>query len=70
MRNIFPDMKVTWGTHLNNLGHEDSVGCFRCHDGSHTAKDGKVITNDCGACHTIIAVDESNPKVLADLGVN
>jgi NapC/NirT cytochrome c family, N-terminal region len=37
LRNIFPDMRVTWGVHPNNLGHNDSPGCFRCHDGSHTS---------------------------------
>lgn len=67
LRNIFPSMRVTWGSHPNNLGHSDFPGCFRCHDGSHTSPDGKTITNDCGACHTILAMEEENPKVLADL---
>jgi nitrate/TMAO reductase-like tetraheme cytochrome c subunit len=67
--NVFPYMKVTWGTHPNNLGHNAYPGCFRCHDGSHTAKDGKSITNDCAACHNLVAVDEVNPKQLADLGM-
>ncbi len=69
LRNVFPAMKVTWGTYLNNIGHMDSLGCFRCHDGSHTSADGRTITNDCDACHTILAVDEPNPKVLTDLGM-
>jgi len=30
-RNVFPDLKVTWGTYPNNLGHTDAPGCFRCH---------------------------------------
>jgi len=68
-RNIFPFMKITWGTHPNNLGHNDYPGCFRCHDGSHTAKDGKSITNDCSVCHNLVAVDEAKPKLLADLGM-
>jgi len=69
LRNIFPAMRVTWGTYVNNLGHNDSPGCFRCHDGSHVSPDGKVITNDCGACHTLLAVEEENPKILTDLGI-
>ncbi len=69
LRNIFPDMHVTWGVHPNNLGHNDSPGCFRCHDGSHTSADGKTITNDCSACHNLLAVGEENPKVLGDLGM-
>jgi len=69
MQNIFPDMKVTWGVHPNNLGHNDFPGCFRCHDGSHTSADGQTITNDCSACHNLLAVQEENPKVLTDLGM-
>ena len=66
--NVFPFMKVTWGTHPNNSGHNDYPGCFRCHDGNHNAKDGKSIGNDCSTCHNLLAVDEVNPKQLADLG--
>lgn len=69
LRNIFPAMKVTWGVHPNNIGHSDFPGCFRCHDGSHTSADGRVISNDCSACHNLLAVEEQNPKVLADLGL-
>jgi len=69
LRNIFPDMRVTWGTHPNNLGHMDSPGCFRCHDGNHTSADGQTITNDCSACHQIVASGESNPKIVSDLGM-
>ncbi|MHB1022865.1 MAG: cytochrome c3 family protein, partial [Acidobacteriaceae bacterium] len=68
--NVFPFMKVTWGSHPNNIGHDDYPGCFRCHDGSHNTKDGKdSITNDCSACHNLLAVDETNPKQFADLGL-
>ena len=62
-------MKVTWGTYPNNLGHKDFVGCFRCHDESHKRADGTTITQDCTACHTILAQDEKDPKVLSDLGL-
>jgi hypothetical protein len=67
--NSFPEMKVTWGTHPNHIGHMSYPGCFRCHDGDHAAKDGKSITQDCAACHNLLAVDEPKPKVLADLGI-
>ncbi len=69
LRNVFPDMKITWGTYPNNIGHEDFPGCFRCHDGNHIASDGKAIVADCDACHNILAQDETNPKVLAQLGI-
>jgi nitrate/TMAO reductase-like tetraheme cytochrome c subunit len=68
-QNVFPFMKVTWGTHPNNIGHQDYPGCFRCHDGDHAAKDGASITQDCSACHNLLAVQEAKPKVLADLGI-
>jgi len=68
-RNIFPEMRVTWGTHPNNVGHNDSPGCFRCHDGSHTSADGQTITNDCSACHEFLATAEEHPKILTDLGL-
>jgi nitrate/TMAO reductase-like tetraheme cytochrome c subunit len=68
-QNVFPYMKVTWGTHPNHIGHQDYPGCFRCHDGDHAAKDGASITQDCSACHNLLAVEEAKPKVLADLGI-
>jgi hypothetical protein len=52
-RNVFPDMNVQLGTYANNIGHIDFPGCFRCHDDSHTAKDGKKIGQDCDSCHHI-----------------
>jgi nitrate/TMAO reductase-like tetraheme cytochrome c subunit len=66
-RNVFPEMKVTWGTYPNNIGHMDYPGCFRCHDGSHTTKAGKTLSNDCSLCHNLLATDETNPSVLNDL---
>ena len=54
-QNFFPEMKVTWRAYPNNIGHTIFPGCYRCHDGKHKSADGKVITHDCNACHTIIA---------------
>jgi nitrate/TMAO reductase-like tetraheme cytochrome c subunit len=51
-RNVFPAMRVKWGTYPNNIGHVDTPGCFRCHDDSHKARDGGVIRQDCELCHT------------------
>jgi hypothetical protein len=52
-RNVFPSMKVSWGSYANNIGHMDFPGCFRCHDDSHTAKDGTTISADCEMCHKV-----------------
>jgi hypothetical protein len=68
-RNVFPEMKVNWGSYPNNIGHMDFPGCFRCHDGSHASTDGKTISQDCNACHNLLAMDEANPKILSDLGI-
>ena len=66
-RNVFPDLKVTWGTYPNNLGHTDDPGCFRCHDASHTTSDNKTITQDCNICHQPVAMDEASPDILKTL---
>jgi len=68
-RNVFPDLKVTWGTYPNNLGHTDSPGCFRCHDQAHSAPGGAAVTQDCTVCHQAVAVEEASPEVLKTLGV-
>jgi len=65
--NIFPEMNVTWGTYPNNLGHQDFPGCFRCHDGNHKSKDGREITQDCNACHNLLAMEDPDPKILREL---
>jgi hypothetical protein len=53
-RNVFPTMKVSWGTYANNIGHTDFPGCFRCHDENHSTKDGKTIPQDCELCHQML----------------
>lgn len=69
LRNVFPEMKLGWGEHPNLIGHEESLGCFRCHGGSHTSRDGKSISADCNTCHILLAQDEKDPKILKALGV-
>ncbi|RMG45522.1 MAG: cytochrome C [Acidobacteria bacterium] len=66
-RNVFPSMKVTWGTYPDNLGHESSPGCFRCHDDEHATEDGETISGDCDLCHAVLAMEEENPEILAAL---
>lgn len=67
--NVFPDLKVTWGTYPNQLGHTESQGCFRCHDGGHATSAGETITQDCDTCHKALAVEESAPPILSTLGI-
>ena len=54
-RNVFPEMRANWQVHPNHIGHLNSAGCFRCHDGLHKSREGTVLTKDCNACHTILA---------------
>ena len=68
-RNVFPDLRVTWGTYPNNLNHPDFPGCFRCHDGSHATADNASITQDCNTCHEPLAMEEASPKILKSLGI-
>jgi hypothetical protein len=68
--NVFPHMKVTWGTYPNHLGHpsiesrEDAPGCFRCHNRNHRTADRELISRDCSLCHTVMADREENPDIL------
>jgi NapC/NirT cytochrome c family, N-terminal region len=68
-RNVFPEMNITWGTYSNQVGHTDYPGCYRCHDDAHAASNGKTITQDCTACHEMLAWEESNPEILTQLGI-
>ena len=55
-RMIFPDMKVSWDVHPDNIGHKYFPGCFRCHDGKHFNRDGQPIRLECNLCHSIPVV--------------
>ncbi len=50
----FPEMNVTWETYIDNAGHQESPGCFRCH-GKLVAitgeQKGEVIDGSCDLCH-------------------
>ena len=68
-RNVFPDLKVTWGTYPNNLGHTDFPGCFRCHDERTQSGSDHTLTQDCSACHEMLAMEETSAKILETLGL-
>jgi hypothetical protein len=67
-RNYFPEMQVSWKRFTNNLGHLNYPGCFRCHDGKHVSGDGKVLSKDCNACHTILAQQFEKGTLRMSLG--
>jgi len=62
---FFPEMKTNWETHANNIGHFYSSGCFRCHDGEHVSDKGKVISNNCSVCHTVLS-DSARPASVTN----
>jgi len=55
-RTVFIDQKVDWTTYPDNLGHIDSPGCFRCHDGKHLNTAQEAIRLECNLCHSIPVV--------------
>jgi len=71
-RNAFPEMKVDATTYASNIGHRNSPGCFRCHDGRHVTPEGKVLSNDCVLCHTMpqrgaqVGMGEAMPSAALD----
>jgi len=67
--NNFPHMKVTWNLYPNHIGHQETPGCFRCHDNKHKTEDGEKVSRKCSTCHEIIAEEESDSKVLQELGI-
>jgi hypothetical protein len=52
--NFFPEMRSRWDRYPDNIGHLNFKGCYRCHDGKHVDAEGRTITNQCTACHTIV----------------
>jgi len=59
---VFPDMNVTSEAYADNLGHADSPGCFRCHDGQHLNDQGDSIPVSCDTCHSLPTVVEGDQE--------
>ncbi len=67
--NNFPHMQVTWNLYPNHIGHQDTPGCFRCHDNKHKTDDGEKISRKCSTCHEILAEEERDSAILQELGL-
>lgn len=50
---VFPEQELDWETHPDNLGHKNTPGCFRCHDGKHLSGTEEAIRLECNLCHSI-----------------
>lgn len=57
---VYPEQKSDWASHPDNIGHLNSPGCFRCHDGSHLSDEGEAIRLECNLCHAIPVVSEAD----------
>jgi hypothetical protein len=57
---VFPEQKLTWETHPDNLGHKDTPGCFRCHDGKHLTGEEEAIRLECNICHSAPVLSEAD----------
>jgi nitrate/TMAO reductase-like tetraheme cytochrome c subunit len=66
----FPEMKLNWQTHPNNIGHFYFNGCFRCHDGQHVSPEGKVVRKDCNICHSILEQQEGDTRLITMEGAS
>jgi nitrate/TMAO reductase-like tetraheme cytochrome c subunit len=60
--NTFPRMKVTYDRYPEHIGHLESNGCFRCHNGSFKSESGRTISKDCNLCHTILG--QGTPETM------
>lgn len=66
-RNVFPEMKIAWGTYPNFRDHDQDSGCFRCHRSDLQTADGAKVSAKCDLCHTTLAEEEENPEILEAL---
>lgn len=56
INSVYLEQKVDWESHPNNVGHVNSPGCFRCHDGKHLDADQQAIRLECNLCHSVPVV--------------
>jgi nitrate/TMAO reductase-like tetraheme cytochrome c subunit/mono/diheme cytochrome c family protein len=68
-QSVYPEQKSDWTSHPNNIGHKNSPGCFRCHDGKHLNASGETIRLECNLCHSIPVVAGPNDFV-ADIEIS
>ncbi len=63
----FEAKDLTWKSFPNHVGHNDSPGCFRCHDGKHVNEKGEAIRLQCTLCHDLpqVTIDGSLKTVAS-----
>ncbi len=63
LASVFPEQKADWTSHPDNIGHSESPGCFRCHDGKHLNANEEAIRLECNLCHSVPVVAGPNDFV-------
>jgi len=66
---VFEDQEIDWATHPNNVGHNNSPGCFRCHDGKHLDENNEAVRLECNLCHSIPVV-AGTEDFVADIEIS
>jgi len=66
---VFQDQEINWATHPNNVGHNNSPGCFRCHDGKHLNENDEAVRLECNLCHSIPVV-AGTEDFVADIEIS
>jgi len=66
---VFEDQEIDWTTHPNNVGHNNSPGCFRCHDGKHLNENNEAVRLECNLCHSIPVV-AGTEDFVADIEIS
>lgn len=66
-RNVFPEMKIAWGTYPSFHDHADDSGCFRCHSNDMKSATGRKVSQKCDLCHTTLAEEEEHPEIVEQL---
>ena len=66
---VYPEQNSDWTSHPNNVGHKDSPGCFRCHDGKHLNAENEAIRLECNLCHSVPVVAGPD-EIVADIEIS
>jgi hypothetical protein len=64
-----PEMDEAASDYPSYMGHTDSAGCFRCHDGGHYKIENGALSSEpiparCSLCHTFPSVGDNVPNVM------
>jgi nitrate/TMAO reductase-like tetraheme cytochrome c subunit len=62
-QSVYPEQKVDWDTHPDNMGHQADPGCFRCHDGKHLDSAANAIRLECNLCHAIPVISGPEEQI-------